>query len=291
MKFIISASRRTDLPAYYPEWTYRRFAEGKVVVKNPFNPKQLQDISLKKEDVLGIVFWTRYFRPMRKYLDFFKENYIFYIHYTLNNYPGNIETNNPPTTSVIEDIVQLSREIGRERIVWRYDPIFFTGEMTPRWHMENFRYLYERIGDYVSEIYVSILFPYKKTLTNLKKIGIDPRLPEDRDLKELVTFMKETSQIPIRSCASPHLQEIGITPGACINTAKLISLTEDPIRIRELENVKKHSTRPGCNCAYSKDIGAYGTCPAGCVYCYATYSRERALAHLRTHDPDALQLT
>ena len=286
MAQIISASRRTDLPAFYPEWTYRRFREGTVVVKNPFNPSQVSIISLLPEDVLGIVFWTRYFRPFERYLPFFTENYEFYIHYTLTNYPRVFEPFNPPAEKVLENIALLSEKIGRERIIWRYDPIFFTGRLTPDWHMENFAFLYEKLKNYIGEIYIAALFPYKKTLKNLKKIGEEPVLRDDWFI-EVGSFIKKTSSLPTYSCASPIFAISGITPGSCVNKEKFLKLLQDPAKKEELKKIRRNSTRAGCGCYESKDVGMYNTCLFGCVYCYATSSRESALKNYRRHNPES----
>ncbi len=286
MKWIISASRRTDLPAYYSLWTYKRFKEGYVLVKNPFNPSQVQRISLTPENVLGVAFWTRYFKPMEEYLNFFMDNYDFYILYTLNHYPKKLEPYNPPFDKVVENIKALSKKIGKERIIWRYDPIFLTQAININWHKENFHHLYEKIGSYVSEIYTSILVPYKKTVKNFNKIGEKLLLPTLEEIDSLVDFLKKLVRIPIYSCCTPQLIKAGIEAGACVSAEKFQKITSDSWRKQELKKIKKNPTRPGCNCSASKDIGAYGTCPAGCTYCYATANRERAATYLRNHDPD-----
>jgi len=56
---IISASRRTDIPAFYSDWFIRRLQEGFLYVRNPFNARQIFKIVLSPDIVECIVFWSK----------------------------------------------------------------------------------------------------------------------------------------------------------------------------------------------------------------------------------------
>ena len=148
---IISASRRTDIPTYYADWLFNRLKEEYVLVRNPMNIHQIGKISLAPEVVDGIVFWTKNPIPM---LDRLSEldKYNYYFQFTLNAYGKDVEPNIPSKNDVIiPAFQQLSKIIGRERIIWRYDPIFFNEYYTMEYHCKYFRMLAERLGPYTEK--------------------------------------------------------------------------------------------------------------------------------------------
>jgi hypothetical protein len=100
---IISASRRTDVPAFYAEWMVRRLREGYCTVPNPFDRNQAAWISLRPEDVDAIVFWTRNPRPLMPYLDELdSRGYRYYFQFTILGYPREIDPKSPAAASVKE---------------------------------------------------------------------------------------------------------------------------------------------------------------------------------------------
>lgn len=97
---IISASRRTDIPAYYSEWFVNRIHDGFVYVRNPMNIHQISKISLSRDVVDAIVFWTKNPVPMMDKIDEFKE-YPYYFQFTLTSYGKDIETGLPSKNQVL----------------------------------------------------------------------------------------------------------------------------------------------------------------------------------------------
>lgn len=135
---IISASRRTDIPAYYSEWLINRMREGFVYVKNPMNPNQISRIDLSYEVIDGIVFWTKNPLPMMKYIDVFK-SIPYYFQFTLTSYSNDIETGLPSKNTVlIPTFIELSNTIGADRVIWRYDPIVLSEKYTVEYHIRYF---------------------------------------------------------------------------------------------------------------------------------------------------------
>ena len=133
---IISVSRRTDIPAFYNEWFYNRIKEGYVDVVNPFNAKQANRVSLKKEDVECFVFWTKNPKDFMKRLDEL-DGYNYYFQYTLNSYGKDIECNVPSKSDeLIDNFINLSKKIGKEKVIWRYDPIILTDKYTIDYHIK-----------------------------------------------------------------------------------------------------------------------------------------------------------
>lgn len=137
---IISASRRTDIPSYYSEWFFNRLNEGYVFVRNPMNAHQISKISLLPDVVDGIVFWTKNPTPMLNKLDRL-EKYHYYFQFTLTAYGPDVEKNIPSKNKIILPAFRrLSKEIGKEKVVWRYDPIFFNEIYTIETYYESIDY-------------------------------------------------------------------------------------------------------------------------------------------------------
>ena len=136
---IISASRRTDIPAFYADWFINRVREGSCEVPNPFNPRQVATISLKPEDVDSIVFWTRSPRPLFRHLrELDGRGFFYYFQYTLLDYPAVIDSHTPPAWRALDTFRALADRIGPERVVWRYDPIVLSEITPPEYHLETF---------------------------------------------------------------------------------------------------------------------------------------------------------
>ena len=168
---IISASRRTDIPAYYSEWFFNRLNQGYALVRNPFNGRQFSKIDLRPENIDGIVFWSKNPIPMLNKLDRL-DGLAYYFQFTLNPYGADIEPNLPEKERLIEAFKELSGKAGRQRVVWRYDPIIFNACYTPEFHMRAFRELALRLAPYTEKCTVSFLDDYLKIRSAIKKAGI-----------------------------------------------------------------------------------------------------------------------
>ena len=169
---IISASRRTDIPTYYSEWFFNRLREGYVLVRNPMNARQISRISLSPEAVDGIVFWTKNPVPMLSRLGEL-EPYPYYFQFTLTAYGRDVEPNLPGKNGVLIPAFQeLSRMAGRERVVWRYDPIFLSDRYTVEYHCRYFRVLAAKLGEYTEKCTVSFLDFYRSTARNMRSLHI-----------------------------------------------------------------------------------------------------------------------
>ena len=155
---IISASRRTDIPTYYFEWFFNRINDGYVCVRNPMNIHQISKVSLSPEVVDGIVFWTKNPIPMMKRLHELDSRYMYYFQFTLNSYGKDVEANIPSKNDVIIPAFQdLSRMIGAERVIWRYDPIMLTDKYTIDYHVEYFEKIAKRLSGYTKKCIISFV--------------------------------------------------------------------------------------------------------------------------------------
>lgn len=279
---IISASRRTDIPAYYSEWFVNRIKEGYLYVRNPMNIHQIGKINLSPSVVDGIVFWTKNPIPMMKKLDQLKD-YPYYFQFTLTAYGRDIESGLPSKNQeLILAFCELSKMIGKERVVWRYDPIFINDTYSVEYHKRYFKTLASKLGAYTEKCTVSFLDLYKNTMRNIQPLGI--RVPTQEEQMDIMTeFARIAGEYGfyIDTCAEEmDLSNLGIRHACCIDKERL-----ERIGNYHLE-VKKDPTQRGiCGCASSIDIGTYNTCKNGCVYCYANYSKNMVERHTQSHDP------
>lgn len=288
---IISASRRTDIPAFYSEWLMNRVRAGFCTVPNPFNPKQVSRVSLIREDVDCLVFWTRNPKPLLRHLDELDRlGYSYYFLYTLVDYPRPIELATPSVSSATATLRELSDRIGPKRVVWRYDPILFGDLGSVSYHRDRFARLARELKGHTKRVVVSVVDIYRRMSRRLRELAAqgsnieDERGIEPEELAELMTSLSHSARenrMEIASCAEElDLGQFGIRAGHCID-ADLIS---DLFGI-DLTARKDPSQRKACGCMVSRDIGMYDSCVFGCQYCYATSSMERAKENRRLHDP------
>ncbi len=287
---IVSASRRTDVAAYYGEWLMRRIRAGYCEVANPFNRTQLRRVDLTAESVDCFVFWTRHPRSLYPHLpELDRFGLPYYFTWTVLDYPRYFEPQLPALEARLSMFRRVSDRVGSHRIVWRYDPIIFTEVTGPEFHLSVFERIAGRLAPYTRRVVVSIYRHYRKLdfrMAELARCGAGLTGFEN-DAGSLYRFMSELAGIAssyglaIASCAEIRdLTGTGIGEGACIDRERIECITGTP-----LEVPKDPGQRIRCNCVQSVDIGAYDTCPAGCVYCYATGRRERITARMQSHHP------
>jgi hypothetical protein len=288
---IISASRRTDIPAFYAQWFINRIRSGYCTVPNPFNPRQVSRLSLLPEDVDVIVFWTRNPRPLFTYLDELDQRgYRYYFQFTLLGYPAQIDPHSPPHAAAIATFRELAARIGSQRIIWRYDPLVFSKLTGAQYHAENYAQLAAALKDATRRSVVSLVDLYakiRKRIAQLNQDGLEiseyPGAPS-QSFDELMNALVQAAQqndMTIQSCAEQvDLTVYGIHPGKCIDD-QYIAATFG----LQVDHRKDPGQRKACGCVVSKDIGMYDSCLFGCPYCYATASFERARHNHAQHDP------
>jgi hypothetical protein len=287
---IISASRRTDLPAFYAKWFYHRVRAGMCRVQNPMNPKQISRISLKPPDVTAVIFWTRYPAPLLPYLSALSERGISYgFLFTVVDYPRRLEPRTPPLHARIRVFRRLSAKIGGHRIIWRYDPIYFSPATGVAYHKQRFAHIARSLRGATHRCIISTVDIYRKNrgrLTDPGELTWCPPDPCDAAFADLMGYMAETAGengMEIVSCAEKiDLRPYGIHPGKCIDDRWISDFTGKPVTAET-----DPSQRSACNCVTSRDIGAYNTCPFGCRYCYAVSGDEIARRVRKQHDPTA----
>ncbi|QTA91709.1 DUF1848 domain-containing protein [Desulfonema magnum] len=291
---IISASRRTDIPALYSEWFMNRIRARFCTVPNPFNIRQVSEVSLKAEDVDAIVFWTRYARPLIQYFKALDERgFYYYFQYTINGYGPRIESANPPLENAIRCFREVSDRLGPERVIWRYDPIILTSVLDTEYHLELFSQIAGNLRGHTLRCVISLVDFYKKTRRRLSFLAdeevITEHHPAERSLiRELLIGIQEIARgnnMEVVTCAEQtDFSDIGIMPGKCIDDKLLTELFPG----RSFSGKKDPGQRKLCRCVQSRDIGMNNSCIFGCRYCYANKSDELSgRNYTQNHFPDS----
>ena len=283
---IVSASYRTDIPSFYGKWFLNRFRVGFCRVVNPYGGSASR-IDLR-DGVDGYVFWTRHAGPFLPALaEVRKVGFPFVVHYTVTGYPRILEGGVGDVSSSVRLIRNLSQNYGLRSVVWRYDPILLTDITPADWHIKNFSDLARQLEGAVDEVVISFVQPYRKTLRNLDAAAHrrhfswwDPPVEEKVRAILRLADIAQLHGMSLSLCTQPELVSEIVPATRCIDAARLSDVAGRMI------TAKTKGNRPGCLCAESRDIGAYDSCPQGCLYCYAVGSRERAKDRLRRHDPD-----
>ncbi len=290
---IISASRRTDIPAFYSGWFMNRLTEGWFKSVNPFNPSQARIVSLLPQDVDAVVFWSKNPEPMQKHLDRLDSIGLrYYFQYTLNDYPGFLEPGVPPLGRRLDTFQRLASRLGPKRMVWRYDPII-VGSTTPvEYHLERFNEISHRLSGYCERVVISFVDFYgklSKRFDILEKANgfrafdiTRPEYGESLDpLVSGISGLASANGMKVYSCSeSLDLEKWGVMHGSCIDAFLL-----NEIFHLDLRPDKDRNQRKGCLCAASVDMGAYNSCAHACAYCYANLSEALASKNRQLHNP------
>ena len=284
---IISASRRTDIPAFYSDCFFYRIKERYVLVPNPYNSKMISRISLDPAIVDCIVFWSKNPAPMLEKLDKLKD-YNYYFQFTLNPYGPDIENHLPAISKRIDTFKRLSDRIGKEKVIWRYDPVLTNETYTPGFHKEKFAEIAYELKEHTEKCMLGFIDHYQHIRTAVGQFNIQPLLKAD--IEEMaVSFKKtvDTCSIQLDTCTvKVDLTHLGIPGGLCIDNQLVERIAGYPISVRKDKN-----QRDICRCAESIDIGTYESCLNGCIYCYAIKGNYNTVKYnLNKHDKNSPML-
>jgi len=305
---IISASRSTDIPAFYSDWLVQRIKEGYIKWKNPFNGVSLY-VTFAYARL--IIFWSKDPKPIIKHLNFIKDNIPnFYFQFTLNDYDlERLEPNVPDVSSRIETFINLSEKIGKRKVIWRFDPLILTDKIGVNELLTKVENIGNQLKGYTEKMVFSFadINLYKKVQNNLRKSSINYHDFNESRMNEFAAGLQQLNQnwnFEIGTCAEKiPLEKYGIIHNKCVDDDLIVDLfPNDKIlmdflgvkisppdmfnpltRIEKKKNNKDKGQRDFCGCIFSKDIGEYNTCPHLCEYCYANTSKELALSNWRKH--------
>lgn len=278
---ILNTGSRTDIPAYYSDWFYNRIQEGYVLVRNPYYPSQVIKYMLNPEVIDVMVFCTKNPLPMLDRIGRLSAFDTFWF-VTITPYGKEIEPYVPNKEQVIHSFWQLSQLVGRNRISWRYDPIFLTDKYSIAWHIEQFQYMAKALSGYTDQCVVSFIDLYEKTKKNFGGVRSVAREEQEQLIDAFSQIAKKyVLQIHL-CCEDAGLVRENVDADGCMSKAVL----EKALGCK-LDVPKKKTARKECSCLLGADIGAYNTCGHGCLYCYANYDRKTVAANRKMHHADS----
>jgi len=281
---IISASRRTDIPAFYMPWFMNRLRAGSVHYPNPFSG-ELYAVSLQPDDVHSIVFWSKFYGPLLPHLDEIqRRGYRFYFHHTITGAPRALEPHVPEWQQAVQVAQQLAARTSPRQVLWRFDPIVFTDELGKESYVERYRELAAALAGATVRCYFSFATFYGKVARQLRRAGIryyDPAPEEKQSLTAALADIAREHGMTLYACCQDALVTGRVQKAHCVDGDLLAELFPDRPLVSEAR-----PTREQCGCVASRDIGMYDSCPFGCAYCYANQSHAAALKRFRAHRPE-----
>jgi len=317
---IISASRATDIPAFYSEWFFNRLKKGYLKWYNPFNGKA-SNISFQK--TRAIVFWTKNPSPIIPYLPILdKKNIGYYFLFTLNDYEKeNLEPNLPKLSERIETFKHLAETTGKEKVLWRFDPLILSENIDIDTLLKRIKYIGDQIHPFTEKLIFSFvqISKYKKVREKLLRetnVFNNDNLFKaefsDKQKREFAVQLKNLANnwnIRASSCAEKlDLTTYGIEDNKCIDDELMRRIFSQDKKLQAFLNtgnpepdlqkalfqtnqqpqkpLKDKGQRKECRCIPGKDIGQYNTCMHLCTYCYANANKQSTQRNFRLHDPE-----
>ena len=319
---IISASRSTDIPAFYADWFFERLKKGYSAWTNPFNGVKSY-VSYGKARF--IVFWSKNPKPLLEHLDYLKERNInCYLQYTLNDYDDErLEKGVPKVAERIETFKSLVNKLGKGHVIWRFDPLILTDTIDIDLLLKKIEGIATQLVGYTDKLVFSFadILAYRKVKANLEASHINYRewtIPEMDHFAARLSEMNKQWGFTIATCGEEiNLDKYRIERNRCVDDDLMIRIAwQDAVlmkflgvEIQEIEvglfggeaipegaivldeghyavkkkNNKDKGQRQFCGCIISKDIGEYNTCPHLCEYCYANSSKEAAIRNWQMH--------
>lgn len=277
---IISASRRTDIPAFFSEWFINRIKAQYAYVRNPMNIHQISKINLMPSIVDCIVFWSKNPKPLISKLDILND-YMYYFQFTLNAYNKDFETNLPSLEARIQTFQVLSELIGKQRVIWRYDPIILNSQYSINWHTEKFEYIAKKLCNHTEKIIISFIDLYTKISNNIKGKNIyELSFGQKKSIAKSFSEIADFYNLKIDTCAENiDLSAYGIGHARCIDDKLIAKLLDCSMDVDKDKN-----QRLKCGCVASIDLGLYDTCQNGCAYCYANHNADVRKRNFEAYD-------
>jgi len=321
---IVSVSRSTDIPAFHSKWLINRINKGYVCWVNRFNPTRPQYISFQEARLF--IFWTKNPVPMIPSLHWFDERgYNYYFQYTLNNYEKEgFEPYVPPLADRIETFKQLSGLIGKQKVIWRFDPLILSSQLTVEELLIRILELGNQLINHTDKLVFSFgdilryrnvpknmireTEVYTKSTIHLAEFNPTQKIEFAEGVQNyLLEWRKINPDFQIASCAEDiDLEKYQIIHNKCIDDGLIIKLFPKEVKLMELlgvspktdllflqesgakkVNLKDKGQRKACCCIVSKDIGFYNTCNHLCVYCYANSSATTVKKNLQRLENDS----
>ncbi len=288
---IISASRATDIPGLYGDWFIERLKKGFFTKQNSFSNSRYI-VNTDKTEL--IVFWTKNPKPFFNklpYLDKYFPNY--YFQFTLNNYTSEFEPGLSGINERIETFIHLSEKIGKEKVIWRFDPVFLTNHLKIDDLTEIIEKIAEKIYNYTSKLVFSFIdiYNYRKVKNKINKSKLEIRELNELEMKEFalnIKYLQHKYNLEISSCAEKiDLSEFNIQKNKCIDNKLIVKLFQENLNLMNYLKIKSNhkdvGQRKECLCVRSIDVGQYNSCLYQCIYCYANISKQSSTDNFIKH--------
>lgn len=277
---IINTGQRTDIPAFYSQWLCNRLSAGFVLVRNPYYPQQVTRYRLDPDAVDLIAFCTKNPAPILPHLDALSAFRTFW-HVTITPYGRDIEPGVPAAAQVMQSFCRLSDQVGRDHIVWRYDPILITEKYSLQFHQQAFSEMCKCLQGKTNEVIISFLDLYRKTRRNFPEGRTVTK--EERDvIGKVFSEIGASHGIAVSTCLEgTDLARYHVDCSGCMTKEKIEKAFHEELVIPS----GKTMVREGCRCLLGNDIGAYNSCGHGCRYCYANENQELVRRNMHLHDP------
>ena len=276
---ILNTGNRTDIPAWYGDWFYNRVKEGYALVRNPYNPAQITRYRITPDAVDCICFCTKNPAPMLdrlSKLDAFAQ--VWYV--TITPYGKEIEPRVPAWEQAAESFIALSQKVGRRAVIWRYDPVFLSGPYSLKFHCRMFEKMAKKLSPWTESCVFSFLDLYEKTRRNFPQGREVDRKSQEALAQSFADTAKKYGLRLYSCCEGSWMEAYGVDTSGCMGRPAL-----ERALGQKLDPPVKKGARKGCTCLLGSDIGAYNTCPNGCLYCYANEDKKTAEENFRKHDP------
>ena len=308
MPLVVSASRSTDIPAFYADWFMSRLKAGYSVWVNPFNHERYR---VSFADMRMIVFWSKNPKPMLDKLNEvealgFRQ---YYFQLTLNDYMAEgLEPNVPPAAERIDTFKRLADRIGKERVIWRFDPLMLTEKISIDALLERGGNIGQQLKGYTEKLVFSFIdiAAYRKVQKNLAGLGVREFSPDDQiQFAQGLAELNQDLRLELATCGElADLGAYGIMHNKCVDDELMMRLFHDDAELMDFigaeydmfngwqikKSKKDKGQRKACGCIVSKDIGMYNTCRHFCVYCYANTSKECVLKNVGRHNDESESL-
>lgn len=280
---ILSIDFRTDIPAFYSKWIVNRFKEGFLYFRNPGYPKRVHKVILDKSHVEGIIWCSKNYAPlMSEDLKSVTDNFPSIFHYTVTNYGKDIEPGVPNINKTIDTFKRLSSIYGKERVIWRYDPIFFDDDHDYIWHWNNFNNLVSELHDYTDRVVINFASIYEKVKRHMPSLV---EITNEDKLNVVKGFLHvcQSYGLKLQTCGNGlQFKDLpGVEVTGCLDENALHLMNIWP------KEQKKSAAKCGCLCYPNTSVGEYNTCLHKCKYCYATSDFDRCDKNFKMHDDNS----
>ena len=276
---IVSTGIRTDIANHYASWMFERFREGYVLSRNPLFPTHIVRYRLTPDLVDAVLFCSKNYAPALSRLFEITERYHTFFHYTITAFGRDLEPNIPDEADRIRTLKELCAQVGRERILWRFTPVFFSEEYPAARLIDDFARLAEKIAPFVSGCVIGFLEPFFSMRTRLPGI-VPPENEQKRAFARAIVPIAQKYQLSLQTCKThATFEDLGIASRGCYTLDAIGSANGCAfLPVRHTGNAR------GCLCAPARDIGWYDSCPNFCKYCNADRSFEEVQKNMALHD-------